>query len=192
MTRLEFDIETKRTKEWPLWIFNFIIFIIGSMMWIPTGGIIGLFIFLTIWLALSYSMLMLYPYFNLSGKLIFNEMNLEIQGNSNRIALIPYNEIDCFKLNFTLRKGLYNRHIDLGNNNKVEIKAGAKTWTHFICIRNKKEEEKLKLAILKLYESKVKVDEAVFDKKTYGLNNLSYEQIQKFKAKYNLMSKNNT
>ncbi|MCO5269055.1 MAG: hypothetical protein M9897_09195 [Brumimicrobium sp.] len=192
MENLEFNIEVKRTRVWPLCLFFLFTFLIGSMVWILTGSIFNLIVFLIILYSLSALIFIWYPYRNLVGKLIFHEENLKIPDNSNNTTIIPYNEIDYFKLNYSLRKGIYYRHIDLGNNNKVQIKTKDKIRIYYICIRNKQEEESLKSTIIKLYEKNVKVIESVFNIKTYGLKNLSYEEIQEFKKRYNLIKQETT
>jgi hypothetical protein len=179
----EFNIEEKLTKATAIWIFNFLIFIVGSAILIHTGGNpYNLWIFMAVLLILNYVIVHHFPYRNLAGKIVFKNEGLEIKKKGT--LTIKYDQISEFKLFYTLRRGVYYKHLDLGNNNRLEIKQKNETIIVFICIRTKKEEKKLKSLLLKLYEFGVNINESISDEKTYGLEFLNYKEIQEFKSKY--------
>jgi hypothetical protein len=180
---MEFYIEEKRSKELPLWVANLIIFIIGSALWTSAGDILYFIFFIFIWFILIYSILHWFPYRNLVGSILFKNDYIEINKRKESIR-INHNDIQEIKLTYTLRKGLYLHHIDLGNNNIIEIKLSNDVLKYYLCIRGKREENLLKSALLKLYENKVNINESVLGDKTFGLEHLNYKEIQDFKAKY--------
>ncbi len=183
MEKCEFNIEQRRTKELPLWIINYILFIIGSMLWIPTNDIQYFIYFMFLWIIISYFILHIFPYLNLVGKLVFTYDQIEIN-KKHELIVIPFNEIEEFRIDYTGKKSFYYRRIDLGNNNKVKIKSDTGLHEYYLCIRNKNEERRLNSLMINLYEKGINISETVNDMKTYGLKCLKYNDVQLFKKMY--------